>query len=125
MIDAQAVCIRGKGGVEVLQLGPVQVPEPGPGELLVRVEAAGLNRADILQRRGFYPAPPGAPANVPGLEYAGHVERTGAGVTTFARGDAVMGIVGGGGMSTHVVVHEREALRVPAGMAIEHAAAIP
>lgn len=125
MIDAQAVCIRGKGGVEVLELGAVQVPEPGPGELLVRVEAAGLNRADILQRRGFYPAPPGAPANVPGLEYAGHVERTGPGVTTFARGDAVMGIVGGGGMSTHVVVHEREALRVPAGMPIEHAAAIP
>jgi putative PIG3 family NAD(P)H quinone oxidoreductase len=125
MIDAQAVCIQGKGGVEVLQLGAVQVPEPGPGELLVRVEAAGLNRADILQRRGFYPAPAGAPANVPGLEYAGHVERTGAGVTTFARGDAVMGIIGGGGMSTHVVVHEREALRVPAGMPIEQAAAIP
>jgi NADPH2:quinone reductase len=125
MIEAQAVCIAGKGGVEVLSLGALQVPEPGPNELLVRVAAAGLNRADILQRKGFYPAPAGSVGHVPGLEYAGHVERVGEGVTDFVRGDAVMGIVGGGAMATHVVVHAREALRVPAGMPIEQAAAIP
>src|SRR5438128_339314 len=71
MIEAQAVCIAGKGGVEALSLGALQVGEPGPNELLVRVAAAGLNRADILQRKGFYPAPAGSVAHVPGLEYAG------------------------------------------------------
>ena len=125
MVEARAVRIAGKGDVEVLQLGSLQVAGPGPGELLVRVAAAGLNRADTLQRRGFYPAPPGVVPDVPGLEYAGHVERAGAGVRDFAVGDAVMGIVAGGAMATHLVVHEREALRVPEGMPIEEAAAIP
>ena len=125
MNEAQAVCISGKGGVETLSLGTLQVPEPGPNELLVHVAAAGLNRADVLQRKGFYPAPPGSPAHVPGLEYAGYVERVGDGVTEFVRGDAVMGIVGGGAMATHLVVHAREALRVPQGISIEQAAAIP
>jgi putative PIG3 family NAD(P)H quinone oxidoreductase len=125
MVEARAVRIAGKGDVDVLQLGSLQVSEPGPSELLVRVAAAGLNRADTLQRRGFYPAPPGVVPDVPGLEYAGHVERVGAGVRDFAVGDAVMGIVAGGAMATHLVVHERETLRVPAGMPIEEAAAIP
>ena len=125
MIEAKAVCIEGKGDVEVLSLGTLQVRDAGPGELRVRIEAAGLNRADILQRRGFYPAPPGAPANVPGLEYAGTVEQVGEGVRDFALGDPVMGIVSGGGMATHVVVPSREALRVPAGLPLTEAAAIP
>jgi NADPH2:quinone reductase len=125
MIEARAVCIQGKGDVDVLQLGTVQVRDAGPSELRVQVAAAGLNRADILQRRGFYPAPPGSPANVPGLEYAGTVEQVGEGVRDFALGDPVMGIVGGGAMATHVVVHEREVLRVPAGMPLTEAAAIP
>jgi len=125
MVQARAVIIDGKGEVDVLRIGQLEVREPGAGELLVEVVAAGLNRADTLQRRGRYPAPPGAPANVPGLEYAGKVARIGAGVSDFAVGDHVMGIVGGGGMATHVVVHAREALRVPAGMSLTDAAAIP
>jgi NADPH2:quinone reductase len=125
MIEAQAVRIVGKGEVDVLQLGTLSVAEPGPTELLVRVAAAGLNRADTLQRRGHYPAPPGCAPDVPGLEYAGHVERVGDRVRDFKPGDAVMGITGGGAMATHLVVHEREALRVPEGMAITDAAAIP
>ena len=125
MIEAKAVRIVGKGDVDALQLGNIAIAEPGPSEILVRVEAAGLNRADILQRRGFYPAPKGVVPDVPGLEYAGRVERVGERVLDFAPGDAVMGIVGGGAMATHLVVHEREALRVPEGMPLEEAAAIP
>src|SRR5262245_50436128 len=101
MIEARAVRITGKGDVDVLGLGTLAVRDAGPHEVRVRVAAAGLNRADLLQRRGFYPAPPGVPADVPGLEYAGTVEQVGEGVRELAPGDAVMGIVGGGGMATH------------------------
>lgn len=125
MIDARAVVIDGKGDADVLRLGTLAVREPGPGEVRVAIAAAGLNRADVLQRRGFYPAPPGAPASVPGLEYAGSVESVGDGVTAIAVGARVMGIVAGGGMASHVVVHERELVRVPEGLSIEDAAAIP
>jgi putative PIG3 family NAD(P)H quinone oxidoreductase len=123
--SARAVRIRGKGGVEALELGPYRPRDPGPGEVLVEVAAAALNRADILQRKGFYPAPPGAPADIPGLEYAGTVVATGEGVRSFARGDRVMGIVAGGAMATHLVVHEREAIPVPEGMPLHDAAAVP
>jgi NADPH2:quinone reductase len=122
---AHAVRIRSAGGPEVLHVDRVSVADPGPGQILVEVAAAGLNRADILQRKGLYPAPDGAPSDIPGLEYAGHVAALGEGVRSFAVGDEVMGIVGGGAMSTHVVVHEREVLRVPAGVPLAHAAAIP
>ncbi|MGD8861976.1 MAG: NAD(P)H-quinone oxidoreductase [Myxococcales bacterium] len=125
MVEARAVKITGKGGVEALSLGTLQVRDPGPGEVRVAVAAAGLNRADILQRRGFYPAPPGAPADVPGLEYAGTVEAVGDGVGERAVGDRVMGIAGGGGMSTHIVVHARETIAVPGNMDLSEAAAIP
>jgi putative PIG3 family NAD(P)H quinone oxidoreductase len=125
MVQARAVVIDGKGDVDVLKIGTLEVRAPGPGELLVEVAAAGLNRADTLQRRGFYPAPKGAPAQVPGLEYAGTVAEIGHGVSDFKPGDRVMGIVAGGGMATHLVVHEREALRVPANLTLEQAAAIP
>jgi putative PIG3 family NAD(P)H quinone oxidoreductase len=125
MIEARAVCIDGKGDVDVLRIGTLSVRDAGPNEVRVKVAAAGLNRADILQRRGYYPAPPGAPAHVPGLEYAGTVEQVGEGVREFAPGDAVMGITGGGAMATHLVVHAREAMRVPAGMPLTEAAAIP
>lgn len=125
MVQARAVIIDGKGGPEVLTLGTLEVRAPGAGELLVEVAAAGLNRADTLQRRGFYPAPKGVPSHVPGLEYAGTVVEVGAGVSAFARGDRVMGIVAGGGMATHLVVHEREALRVPAQLSLQQAAAVP
>lgn len=123
-IGARAVTIRGKGGPEVLSIADVTVGPPGRGEVLVRVHAAGLNRADVLQRKGFYPAPAGAPPDVPGLEYAGVVEALGPGCTRGV-GDRVMGIVAGGGMCTHVVVHERETLDVPGDLDLVRAAALP
>jgi putative PIG3 family NAD(P)H quinone oxidoreductase len=88
-------------------------PQPGAGELLVRVRAAGLNGADMLQRRGRYPAPPGAPQDIPGMELAGEVAATGAGVSRFAEGDRVMAIVAGGGQAELALVHERVAMPVP------------
>ena len=88
-------------------------PQPGAGELLVRVRAAGLNGADMLQRRGRYPAPPGSPQDIPGLELAGEVAATGPGAGRFAEGDRVMAIVGGGGQAELALVHERVAMPVP------------
>jgi NADPH:quinone reductase-like Zn-dependent oxidoreductase len=124
-VEARAVKITGKGDVEVLALGTLAVRDAGPGEIRVRVAAAGLNRADTLQRKGFYPAPAGVVPDVPGLEYAGTVEQVGEGVRELALGDRVMGIVPGGAMATQLVVHAREALRVPEGMSLSDAAAIP
>ena len=91
-------------------------PVPGAGELLVEVRAAGLNSGDLLQRAGFYPAPPGSPADIPGLEAAGEVVALGEGVSDFAVGDRVMAVIGGGGQAERFVVHERCALRVPESM---------
>lgn len=125
MIQSRAVVIEKAGDVDVLSIGERGVRDPGPGELRVQVQAAGLNRADVLQRRGLYPAPPGVPSDVPGLEYAGRVESIGEGVHGFAIGERVMGIVAGGAMCTHVVVHAREAIPVPVSLTIEQAAAIP
>jgi putative PIG3 family NAD(P)H quinone oxidoreductase len=88
-------------------------PVPGTGELLVRVRGAGINGADMMQRRGLYPAPPGSPADIPGLELAGEVVSRGAGAERFAEGDRVMAIVGGGGQAELAVVHERIAMPVP------------
>ena len=124
-IEARCVRIRESGGPEVLELDITEVRDPGPGEVRVAVAAAGLNRADTLQRRGAYPAPAGYPADIPGLELAGTVESVGHGVVAFEPGDRVMAIIGGGGMATHAVVHERELIPVPDGMPIEEAAAIP
>lgn len=90
-------------------------PQPGAGEVLVRVRAAGLNGADLLQRRGLYPAPAGSPPDIPGLELAGDVVATGPGAERFAEGDRVMAIVGGGGQAELAVVHERQLMPVPAG----------
>jgi len=98
---------------------------PGEGEIAVRVHAAGINRADLLQRAGKYPAPPGWPADIPGLEYAGEVVATGRGVTYWTTGDRVMGLVGGGAHADRVVVHQAEAMAIPDGMAYTDAAAIP
>lgn len=88
-------------------------PQPGHGEILVRVRAAGLNGADMMQRRGLYPAPPGSPPDIPGLELAGEVVALGPGTTRFGDGDRVMAIVGGGGQAELAVVHERQAMPVP------------
>jgi NADPH:quinone reductase len=88
-------------------------PEPGSGEVLVRVRAAGLNGADMLQRKGAYPAPPGSPRDIPGLELAGEVAALGPGATRFKEGDRVMAVVGGGGQAELATVHERAAMPVP------------
>ncbi len=125
MVSTRALVITSHGGPEVLKIQEREVRMPGPREVLVAVAAAGLNRADTLQRRGFYPAPQGCPDDVPGLEVAGTVAQVGPGVSLFVEGDAVMAITGGGGMCTHVVLHERELMRVPKGLSLIDAAAIP
>ena len=88
-------------------------PEPGAGEVLVRVRAAGLNGADMMQRRGLYPAPPGSPQDIPGMELAGEVAALGPGAERFAVGERVMAIVGGGAQAELCVVHERQLMPVP------------
>ena len=100
-------------------------PEPGAGEVLVRVRGAGINGADMLQRRGRYPAPPGSPADIPGLELAGEVAALGPGAARFAAGDRVMGIVGGGGQAELAVVHERQLMPVPGALAFPDAGGLP
>ncbi|HEV8425170.1 MAG TPA: zinc-binding dehydrogenase [Actinomycetes bacterium] len=100
-------------------------PEPGRGELLVRVAAAGLNRADLLQARGGYPAPPGSPADIPGLELAGEVAAVGPDVHRFGPGDRIMAVVGGGGQAELAVVHERLAMPVPDGLGWPEAGGFP
>lgn len=100
-------------------------PVPGEHELLVAARFAGINTADLAQRAGSYPAPPGAPQDVPGLEVAGTVVAAGAGVLALAAGDRVFGLVGGGGLADRVVVHERHVARVPDELSDEEAAAVP
>ena len=121
----RAVIYEGAGGPEVISIGDVPKPEVRPEHIRVRVHAAGLNRADLIQRRGQYAAPPGWPANIPGLEYAGDVEAVRPGVTQWRVGDRVMGLVGGGAQAELVVVHQDEVLPIPAGLSYEEAAAIP
>lgn len=121
----RAIVHAGAGGPEVLTLRDVPTPSPGPGQLLVRVAAAGLNRADLLQRRGRYPAPPGWPEDIPGLEYAGTIEQLGEGVSHWKVGDQVLGLVGGGAHAEYVVVDQGEVMAVPAPVALVDAAAIP
>ena len=121
----RAIVITTPGGAEVLEEQQRRRPEPGIGQIRVRVRASALNRADLLQRRGGYPAPAGVPADIPGLEYAGEVDATGPGTTLWSAGTRVMGIVGGGGHAEYVCVHEREAMPIPANLSWEEAAAIP
>jgi NADPH:quinone reductase len=100
-------------------------PEPGKGEVLVRVRAAGLNGADMLQRRGAYPAPSGSPADIPGLELAGEVVGLGPGAGRFKEGERVMAVVGGGGQAELALVHERAAMRVPDALEWPQAGGLP
>lgn len=113
------------GGPEVLELRELPDPVPARGEVLVRVRASALNRADLLQRRGLYPAPEGAPADIPGLEFAGEVESAGPGASLWAPGARVMGIVGGGGHAGKVTVPEGLCLPVPPSLDWIEAAAVP
>src|ERR671918_824229 len=100
-------------------------PDPGVGEVLVRVRGAGINGADMLQRRGAYPAPPGSPADIPGLELAGEVVEAGRDAFRFDEGDRVMAVVGGGGQAELAVVHERAAMPVPGGLDWPQAGGLP
>ena len=100
-------------------------PEPGAGEVLVRVSGAGLNGADMMQLRGRYPAPPGSHPDIPGLELAGVVEALGPGAERFCEGDRVMGIAGGGGQAELAVVHERQLMRVPEAVDFPAAGGLP
>src|SRR4051812_13583908 len=121
----KAVVISRAGGPDVLELQERPLPSPGRGEVRVRVRATAVNRADLLQRAGAYPAPPGAPPDIPGLEHAGEVDALGEGVTDLAVGDRVFGLCGGGAYAEALVVHARELARVPEGMTFTDAAAIP
>jgi NADPH2:quinone reductase len=100
-------------------------PEPGAGEILVRVRAAGVNNADLLQAAGRYPAPPGSPPDILGLELAGEVAAVGPGADRFSIGDRVMAVVGGGGQASHAIIHERAAMPVPKAVPWPEAGAFP
>jgi NADPH2:quinone reductase len=119
-----AIEIRTPGGAEMLQPTERPVPLPGKGELLIEVAAAGINRPDILQREGGY-APPKGASDIPGLEVAGHVAALGEGVTNFQIGDAVCALLAGGGYAEYAAVPALQCLRVPKGLGMVEAAAIP
>lgn len=121
----KAAVITTPGGPEVLQVEDRPTPIPKAHEILVRVRASALNRADLLQREGNYPAPPGSPADIPGMEFAGEVAGTGVGVTEWHEGDRVFGIVGGGGNAEYLVTDAQTAARVPDALSWTDAAAIP
>jgi NADPH2:quinone reductase len=119
-----AVVEGGKGPAEALKPTRVETPKAGPGEILIRIEAAGINRPDLIQRMGFYPPPPGAP-NTLGLEVAGEVAAVGAGAERWAVGDQVCALLGGGGYAQYCRVDARHALPVPKGLSLIEAAALP
>jgi NADPH:quinone reductase len=119
-----AIGISAPGGPEVLIPEERPVPTPGAGEILVKVAAAGVNRPDVMQRKGLYPPPPGAP-DIPGLEIAGTVAAIGPEVKRWKEGDAVTALVAGGGYAEYCVAHESIALPVPKGLSMAEAAAIP
>ncbi|HSA54883.1 MAG TPA: NAD(P)H-quinone oxidoreductase [Gemmatimonadaceae bacterium] len=121
----RAAVITQPGGPEVLAVRDVPRPEPGPHEVAVRVRASALNRADLLQRQGRYPAPNDSPRDIPGLEFAGEVATTGPAVTRWRRGDRVCGIIGGGAQAEFLVAHEGALARVPERLGWPEAAAIP
>ena len=121
----RAVIITEAGGPEVLQVQEIEEPTPGPEDILVEVKATALNRADLAQRRGRYPAPPGTRNDVPGLEMAGVVAAVGNRVEGMSVGDRVLGLLGGGGYAQRVVTHHRMAVRIPDNLDFAQAASIP
>ena len=120
----RSVVITQAGGPEYLAIGDTTAPEPGPGEVLVRVRATALNRADILQREGRYPPPPGA-SDIPGLEFAGDVVDVGSGATRWSMGARVFGIVSGGAHAEYVVANQDAIAGIPDHIGWNEAAAIP
>jgi putative PIG3 family NAD(P)H quinone oxidoreductase len=121
----RAVVITRPGGPEVLEVQERPTPIPRAGEILVRVRASAVNRADLLQRQGLYPAPPGAPTDIPGLEYAGEVAAVSPDVTRWKEGDRVFGITGGGAYAEFVTVDAETTARIPGSLEWTDAAAVP
>ena len=121
----RAVVLRSHGGPDVLQFEDVASPVIGEQDVLVTVAATALNRADLLQRMGFYPNPFPSGPEIPGLEFAGTVAAIGEKVTAWSVGDRVMGITSGGAYAEQLSIHERQAMAVPSGMSLQDAAGIP
>jgi NADPH:quinone reductase len=121
----RAVIITRPGGPEVLEVQEVEMPQPAGDYVRVRIRAAGINRADLLQRAGGYPAPPGAPANIPGLEFAGEVDAVGPQVRMWKPGQRVMGLTGGGGQAEYILTHEGLLVEIPDNLDFVQAAGIP
>ncbi|MBN8980324.1 MAG: NAD(P)H-quinone oxidoreductase, partial [Rhizobiales bacterium] len=120
--EMTAIAISKPGGPDVLVPEQRPVPKPGPNQILIKVQAAGVNRPDVLQRMGRYPVPPGA-SDLPGLEVAGEVAALGDGVTKFKLGDKVMSLVAGGGYAQYCLTHETHGMSIPKGFTIQEAGA--
>ena len=120
----QAVVLDKYGDVDVLQIKQVPVPKPGPTEVLVKVAATALNRADLLQRRGLYPGPE-AEYEIPGIEFSGTIESSGEAAKMYPHGTQVMGIVGGGGYAEYLVTDQQQIMPIPSGISLVDAVAIP
>jgi len=125
MDSMQAVWIARFGGPEVLEVRQVGKPQISPDQVLVRVRASALNRADLLQRQGNYPPPPGFPAEIPGIEFAGEVVQAGGEVQLWRPGQRVFGLLGGGAHAEYVVTHERLLAEIPPNLDWAQAAAVP
>ena len=121
----KAIYISQPGGPEVLQITERERPRPGPDEVLIKTKAAGINRPDVMQRMGKYPAPKDAPADIPGLEVAGIIHEVGGNVTRFKPGDQVCALVSGGGYAEYTVAPSLQCLPVPEGLSFEEAASLP
>ncbi len=121
----RAAVVSEPGGPEVFSIEEVPDPTPGPDEALIAVAASALNRADLMQRMGCYPGPPGTRDDIPGLEMAGTVEAVGERVTGWQPGDRAMALLGGGGYASMVAVHERMLMPVPDALTLEEAASLP
>lgn len=121
----KAIVIREPGGAEVLEYRDVPVPTPGDRQVLIEVCGAGVNRPDIAQRKGHYPAPHGAPASIPGLEVSGRIATCGTNVTRWTTDQMVCALVAGGGYADYVLAHEDHCLQIPTGWSIRDAATLP
>lgn len=121
----RAVIITAAGGPDVLRIQERQIPEPGETQVLIRVKSAGINRPDVLQRKGNYPPPPGAPVDIPGLEVAGVIERCGIEVERWKPGDQVCGLLNGGGYAEYAVAEANHCLPIPKGWDFSEAASLP
>ena len=120
----RAVIITQLGGPEVLEIQNIEIPEPAGDQVRVRVRASSINRADLLQRAGGYPAPPGSPSNIPGLEFAGEVDAVGPLARTWKPGQRVMGLAGGGAHAEYILTHEGLLVEIPQNLDFVQAAAV-